>query len=100
KQPGTARAFLEAYFESIEKLKRAPRECALQLLGLTGLSLDQQLAVLKDITWHGLDKQHEMMKTPGMFVEGLQKLGDFLVTHRQIDRAPEVGKWVNTGLLP
>ncbi len=99
KYPNTTRAFLEAYFESVQLLKDQPEECAQVLTELTQLSLEEQIKVLKDITWYGLEEQQLMVK-PGSFVEGLQRLADFLARHQQIDEAPDVGQWVRTDLLP
>jgi len=100
KNPDTSKRFLEAYFESVDLLVKETALCADLLLGLTQLTREQQLAVLKDITWYGLRKQHELMKDPGRFVDGLQKLADFLQRHEQIDRSPDIRQWVNTAILP
>lgn len=100
KYPITTKAFIEGYFESIELLKNNPEECAEILMSLTNLSLEEQLSVLKDITWYSLDKQKELMVDPGSFIDGLQKLGEFLQEHKQIDQAPAVKEWVNIDLLP
>ncbi|MDY6910343.1 MAG: PhnD/SsuA/transferrin family substrate-binding protein [Thermodesulfobacteriota bacterium] len=100
KYPNTTRAFLEAYFESVQLLKDQPEECAQVLTELTQLSLEEQIKVLKDITWYGLEEQQQLMVKPGSFVEGLQRLADFLARHQQIDEAPDVGQWVRTDLLP
>jgi taurine transport system substrate-binding protein len=61
--------------------------------------MEEQMSVLKDIQWYGLDKQRELMDKPGSFVKGMQKLADFLVKHKQIDKAPAVKEWVNTEIL-
>lgn len=99
KYPNTTKAFIQGYFEAVELLKNKPRECAEVLVKLTGLTMDEQMSVLKDIQWYGLDKQQELMDKPGSFVIGMQKLADFLVRHKQIDRAPAVKEWVNTDIL-
>ena len=100
KYPNTVRAFLEGYFESVERLKTEPEACANDLMDLTNLSLEDQLQVLKDITWYGLEQQRELLLNPGTFTRGLQKLADFLKKQGQIDRSPEVRKWVKPDLLP
>ncbi|MFO7783807.1 MAG: ABC transporter substrate-binding protein [Thermodesulfobacteriota bacterium] len=97
--PNTTKAFVKGYFKAIELLKEKPEECAEVLVKLTNLSMEEQMAVLKDITWYGLDKQHELMVDPGTFVTGMQKLAEFLVTHNQIDEAPMVKEWVNGDIL-
>ena len=99
KYPNTTRAFVKGYFEAVELLRQKPDECAKVLVKLTNLSMDEQKAVLKDIQWYGLDKQQELMVDPGSFVEGMQKLANFLVKHKQIDKAPMVNEWVNKDLL-
>jgi taurine transport system substrate-binding protein len=97
--PAGTRAFLAGYFEAVELLKTRPKECAEVLTKLTQLTMDEQMAVLNDITWYGLDDQRKLMDNPGLFVQGLQRLAEFLVKHKQIDRAPAVKKWVNTKIL-
>lgn len=99
KYPNTAKAFIEGYFEAVELLKNNPKECAEVLVKLTNLTMEEQMSVLKDIQWYGLDKQRELMDKPGSFVKGMQKLADFLVKHKQIDKAPAVKEWVNTEIL-
>jgi len=99
KYPNTTKAFLEGYFEAVELLKNSPKECAEVLVKLTNLTMEEQMGVLKDIQWYGFAKQRELMDKPGSFVEGMQKLADFLVKHKQIDKAPAVKEWVNTAIL-
>ena len=99
KYPNTTKAFLEGYFEAVELLKNSPKECAEVLVKLTNLTMEEQMGVLKDIQWYGLAKQRELMDKPGSFVKGMQKLADFLVKHKQIDKAPAVKEWVNTEIL-
>lgn len=97
--PNSTNAFVRGYFEAIELLKQKPEECAKVLVKLTNLSMEDQMAVLRDISWYGLDKQQELMVNPGTFVTGMQKLGEFLVKHNQIDAAPMVKEWVNKDIL-
>jgi len=99
KNPNTTKAFVKGYFKAIELLKEKPEECAKALMKLTNLSMEDQMAVLKDISWYGLDKQQELMVNPGTFVQGMQHLAEFLVKHKQIDEAPVVKEWVNKDIL-
>jgi len=99
KNPNTTKAFVRGYFKAVELLKEKPEECAKVLVKLTNLSMEDQMEVLRDITWYGLDKQQELMVNPGTFVTGMQKLAEFLVKHNQIDKAPVVKEWVNPGIL-
>jgi taurine transport system substrate-binding protein len=94
-----AKAFIAAYFESVEMLKSRPETCAEVLLGLTGLNYEDQLGVLKDIKWFGIRRQSELMVNPGSFVVGLQKLADFLKKMGQIDRSPKVVSWMHPDLI-
>ena len=100
KYPNTVRAFLEGYFRSVELLREEPEACANDLMDLTNLSLEDQLQVLRDINWYGLEEQRKILLNPGTFTRGLQKLADFLKEHGQIDRSPEVRSWVKPDLLP
>ncbi len=100
KYPNTVAAFWDAYFEAIELIKEQPEESAKVLMKLTNLSMKDQLAVMKDIKWFGKEQQKAFMVNPGSFVQGLQKLGDFLVNHGQIDVAPNVKEWVKPELIP
>ncbi|MFP3929147.1 MAG: ABC transporter substrate-binding protein [Desulfobacteraceae bacterium] len=99
KYPNTTKAFVRGYFKAVELLKEKPEECAEVLVKLTNLSMEEQMTVLEDISWYGLDKQQELMVDPGTFVDGMQKLAEFLVRHNQIDEAPVVKEWVNKDLL-
>lgn len=99
KYPQSTKAFLDGYFEAVQFLKHSPDQSAEVLMKLTQLTMEEQKAVLKDIEWYGLEKQRELMDKPGSFVKGLQKLADFLVKHKQIDKAPQVKNWVNTKIL-
>ncbi len=97
--PNLSKTFLEGYFQSVELLKHQPDACARELIDLTGLELKEQLLVLKDIDWYGLESQQEMMKEQGSFLLGLQKLAFFLEKKGLIDHSPIIKKWVNTRLL-
>ncbi len=100
KCPNSLQAFLDAYFEAIDLLIANPRECADALIKLTNLDIEEQMTVLKDIKWVGRDRQKALMVAPGNYVQGLEKLAQFLVKHKQIDKAPDVKQWVNPALVP
>jgi len=69
------------------------------LLELTGLSKDEQLAVIKQTQWYSAEDQKALMIEPGNFVNGMQKLAEMLVSLKQIDRAPAVKDWVQSAYL-
>jgi taurine transport system substrate-binding protein len=100
KYPITSRAFVKGYFEAVDLLINEPEECAKVLVKLTNLSMEEQMAVLKDITWIPGSKQKELMVEPGKFVQGMQRLAEFLVRHKQIDKAPRVKEWIAEELVP
>ncbi len=100
KYPNTVAAFWEGFFEAMEFIKTKPEESAKVLMKLTNLSMKDQLAVMKDVKWIGKDKQKALMVDPGNYVQGLQKLGDFLVKHGQTDKAPSVKEWVKPEMVP
>jgi len=100
KYPNTCKAFVTGYFEAVDMLINEPEECAKVLVKLTNLSMEDQLAVLKDITWIKGDEQKELMVEPGKFVTGMQQLAEFLVKHEQIDEAPEVEEWIAESMVP
>ena len=98
--PNTCKAFVKGYFEAVDMLIKAPEECAKVLVKLTNLSMEDQMAVLKDINWIKGDEQKSLMVQPGGFVTGMQQLADFLVKHKQIDNAPEVKQWIAEKMVP
>lgn len=100
KYPNTCKAFVKGYFEAVDMLIDEPEECAKVLVKLTNLSMEDQMAVLKDITWIKGDAQKALMVQPGDFVTGMQQLADFLVKHEQIDEAPEVKAWIAETMVP
>ena len=99
KYPNTAKAFVRGYFEAVDLLINEPEECAKSLVKLTNLSIEDQVKVLKDVTWLNQAKQKELMVSPGKFVEGMQKLAEFLVEQKQIDRVPDVRRWIAKDLI-
>ena len=100
KYPNTCRAFVKGYFEAVDMLINQPEECAKVLVKLTNLSMEDQMTVLKDITWVKGSEQKELMVQPGEFVTGMQQLAEFLVKHQQIDEAPQVKQWIAEGMVP
>ncbi len=100
KYPNSVAAFWEGFFESMEFIKNKPEESAKVLMKLTNLNMKDQLSVMKDVKWIGKDQQKALMVNPGNYVQGLQKLADFLVRHGQLDEAPTVKEWVNPDLIP
>ncbi|MGH8806687.1 MAG: ABC transporter substrate-binding protein [Noviherbaspirillum sp.] len=91
--------FLQAYFEACVMLRDKPEQAAKYLTELTNLSLQDQIATVKDASWYDAAQQTALLKTPGKFVDGLQKLAEMLVTHKQIDKAPPVREWTNIAYL-
>ncbi|MCD4719108.1 MAG: aliphatic sulfonate ABC transporter substrate-binding protein [Desulfobacula sp.] len=100
KYPNTCKAFVKGYFEAVDMLINKPGECAQVLVKLTNLNMEDQMTVLKDIEWIPGSKQKALMSDPGDFIKGMQKLGNFLTRHGQIDQAPMVKNWVTTDMLP
>lgn len=98
--PKATAAFLEAFFEASDFITREPAEAASLLQDLTQLPLEEQSSVLKDIEWTGRAEQQKIMAQDGAFPKGLQALADFLVRHKQIDKAPKVEGWIKTQVLP
>ena len=99
KYPNTAKAFVKGYFEAVDMLINEPEECAKSLVKLTNLSIEDQVKVLKDVQWLNQEKQKELLVAPGKFVEGMQKLADFLVDQDQIDEVPDVSKWIAADMI-
>jgi taurine transport system substrate-binding protein len=100
KYPNTCKAFVKGYFEAVDMLINQPEECAKVLVKLTNLSMEDQMTVLKDITWIKGSEQKDLMVQPGGFVTGMQQLADFLVKHQQIDEAPNVKQWIAESMVP
>jgi taurine transport system substrate-binding protein len=100
KYPNTCKAFVDGLFEAIDLLIANPEECADALVKLTNLSKEDQMAVLKDIHWIPGSEQKALMIEPGRFTEGMQRLAEFLVKHKQIDKAPKVKDWIAEYMVP
>lgn len=99
KNAESARKFLSAYFDACMLLRDKPEQAAKHLTELTNLSLDEQVATIKEATWYDAGQQQALFKTPGKYVEGLQKLAEMLTTYKQIDKAPVVREWVDAAYL-
>ena len=100
KYPNTCKAFVKGYFEAVDMLINEPEECAKVLMKLTNLNMEDQMAVLRDITWIPGAEQRALMVDPGDFVTGMQQLAGFLVKHKQIDKAPAVKEWIVESMVP
>jgi len=100
KHPDRCKAFLRGYFEAVNMLIDQPEECAKALMKLTNLGMEDQMRVLKDITWIPAEDQRALMIEPGRFVTGMQHLARFLVRHGQIDKAPRVKEWIGEDMIP
>lgn len=91
--------FLKSYFNACVMLRDHPDEAAKQLTSLTNLSMADQVETVKGADWYSADQQDQLLKVPGTYVDGLQRLADLLVTHKQIDKAPAVRDWVNASYI-
>ncbi|MDM8359757.1 ABC transporter substrate-binding protein [Pandoraea communis] len=99
KNVDTVRKYLSVYFEASQMLRTKPEEAARSLIALTGMSALDQIEAIKDAEWYSLEQQTQLLKSPGNYVDGLQRLAEMLVTYKQIDKAPAVRQWVNTSYL-
>ena len=97
--PAAVKAFMQAIFEANALLTQKPEEAARILLELTSLSMEEQLAVIKQTEWFTQADQKTLLVAPGNFVDGLQKLSEMLLKLKQIDFVPQVRQWVNTTYL-
>lgn len=99
KNPDVARRFTQAYFQACVMLRDKPEEVAKHLTELTNLTLVDQIATIKEASWYDIGQQQSLLKAPGKFVDGVQKLADLLTSHKQIDKSPSVKDWVNVSYL-
>jgi len=97
KNPDTVKAYLKAYFTASQFLRDAPEEAASQLVKLTNLSIEDQLAAVKGADWYDESQQAHLMNGP--FIDGLQQLAHMLVQYKQIDKAPVVKDWVDASFV-
>ncbi|MCQ9615505.1 ABC transporter substrate-binding protein [Paenalcaligenes niemegkensis] len=99
KNPDLVKAFAVAYFETCALLGSEPEKAVDILTELTQLSADEQLQTIKDADWYDLATQKSMLEKDSKFIEGLQKLADMLVEFGQIDKSPEVARWVKADFV-
>jgi taurine transport system substrate-binding protein len=66
---------------------------------LTGLTLPDQIATIKEASWYDLKQQQGLLQPASKYVTGLQKLSDLLLTHKQLDQSPPVRDWINVSYL-
>lgn len=52
------------------------------------MTLEDQIATIKEASRYDIGQQQSLLKAPGKFVDGMQKLADLLTTHKQIDKSP------------
>lgn len=95
--PDTVKAYVKAYFRANEILRDRPDEAAVPLMKLTNLSKEDQITVIKGADWFTQNQQNEILK--GAYIEGLQKLAELLVEHKQIDTAPVVADWIDASFI-
>lgn len=99
KNPEQVKAFTKAYFATCALLGSTPEKAVDILSKLTQLSPEEQLQTIKDADWYDLATQQSMLEPSSKFVEGLQKLSDMLVDFGQIDKSPEVARWVRPDFI-
>ena len=99
KSPTLVRNFLKAYFNACVALRDRPDDAAKHLVSLTNLSIAEQIETIKGADWYSAEQQAQLLKVPGTYVDGLQRLADLLVTHKQIDKAPAVRDWISPSYL-
>jgi len=97
KNAGVVKAYLKALFRANDLLRDQPEVAAQSLVKLTNLSIEDQLAVIKGTDWYTLAQQSELLK--GSYIDGLQKLAELLVVHKQLDQAPAVKDWIDTSFI-
>jgi taurine transport system substrate-binding protein len=93
------RRFMQTYFQASVMLREKPEEAAKHLTELTGLTLPDQIATIKEASWYDLKQQQGLLQPASKYVTGLQKLSDLLLTHKQLDRSPPVRDWINVSYL-
>ncbi|MDD3937389.1 ABC transporter substrate-binding protein [Rhodoferax sp.] len=99
KNSEAVRRFIQTYFSACAMLRDKPVEMAKHLTELTNLTLDDQIATIKEASWYDIGQQQSLLKAPGKFVDGVQKLADLLTAHKQIDKSPSVKDWINVSYL-
>lgn len=91
------KSYLTAYFKATALLRDHPAEAAKPLMKLTNLGEADQIGAVKGADWYSREQQAGLLK--GQYVEGLQKLAELLVAHKQIDKAPSVKDWIDPSFL-
>jgi len=97
KNADVVKAYLKALFKANGLLRDQPDVAAQSLTKLTNLSVEDQLAVIQGTDWYTLAQQSELLQ--GSYIDGLQKLAELLVAHKQIDQAPAVRDWIDTSFI-
>lgn len=97
KNAAAVKTYLKAYFRATNVLRDRPEEAARSLVKLTNLTTEEQVAAIKGADWYSQSKQSEILK--GTYIDGLQKLADLLVEHKQIDKAPQVRNWIDASFV-
>lgn len=99
KNSEVTKKFLSSYYEACVMLRDKPEQAAKYLTELTSLSLEEQIATVKEASWYDAAQQQSLFKAPGKYVEGLQKLAEMLTKYKQIDKTPVVRDWVDVTYL-
>ena len=97
KNKDLVKSYLKAYFKACDKLRQKPEDLVKSLTKLTNLSEEVQLAVINGADWYSHAQQKEILN--GVYVDGLQRLAELLVAHKQIDKAPSVKDWVDASFI-
>lgn len=97
KNGDAVKAYLKAYFRATATLRERPEDAARALAKLTSLNTEDQLAAIKGADWYSQAQQAEILK--GTYIDGLQKLAELLVQHKQIDKAPAVKDWIDASFI-
>lgn len=97
KNRDVVKSYLKSYFNANELLRQKPEEAAKSLTKLTSLTIEEQLAAIKGADWYSLAQQADILKGP--YTDGLQKLAEMLVMHKQIDKAPVVKDWIDASFI-
>lgn len=91
------KAYLSAYFKASDLLREQPEKASQALLKFTGLTMKEQMSAVTGSDWYPQAQQKELLT--GEFVQGLQKLAEMLVQHKQIDKAPVVKDWIDASFV-
>lgn len=97
KNPDTLKKYLTAYFQANKLIREQPEVAAQSLIKLTNLPVAEQVAILQGTDWYSMEQQQALLT--GSYAEGLQRLAELLVEHKQIDKAPVVKDWINTSFI-